>query len=240
MPLTIALPLAAAPTISIMDISTEYIKKRFDEFNRLCFDGSLPQPTFRLSNVKTYLGQMRRQQLPSPWEHRHVRYVLTINTRYQLAPREIEDVILHEMIHYYIMVNGIGDTSAHGPHFRHIMDRINRQYGRDISISSRAAHLTDDRPQHRRWQVLCLIRFSSDSLGVICPALTRLSDICRQLQRTPGISSCQWYQSDDPFFDRYPRSRSLRVFRITEAEAHAHLSSAHTMQKVGNQLRVID
>lgn len=232
--------MAAAPTISNMDISTEYIKNRFDEFNRLCFEGSLPQPTFRLSNVKTYLGQMRRQLQPAPWGRRHIRYVLTINTRYQLAPREIEDVILHEMIHYYIMVNGIRDTSAHGAHFRHIMDRINRQHGRAISVSSRAAHLTDDSPQRRRWQVLCLIQFSSGSWGIICPALTRLGDIWRQLQRTPGISSCQWYQSDDPFFGRYPRSRSLRVYRITEAEAHAHLSGAHTMQKVGNQLRVVD
>lgn len=230
----------ATPMVINMDISTAYIKGRFDEFNRLCFEGRLPQPIFRLSHVKTYLGQMRRRLQYAPSGRRQVQYVLTINTRYHLAPREVEDVILHEMIHYYIMVSGIRDTSAHGTHFRHIMDRINHQYGRAISVSSRAAHLTDDSPQRRRWQVLCLIRLSSGSLGVICPARTRIGDIWRQLQHAPGISSCRWYWSDDPFFGRYPRSRSLRMYRITEAEASAHLASARPMQKVGNQLRVVD
>ena len=50
-------------------------------------------------------------------------FKLRINKRIDLPEQEIEDIIIHEMIHYHIAYNGIKDTSTHG---RVFMNKISR------------------------------------------------------------------------------------------------------------------
>lgn len=43
---------------------------------------------------------------------RYENYCIRISTAFDLSERELEDVGIHEMVHYYIAVNNIRDTSA--------------------------------------------------------------------------------------------------------------------------------
>lgn len=67
--------------------------------------------------------------------------MLRINTRFDLPEDLLQDTILHEMIHYYIAVNHLRDTSTHGQLFRREMKRINEQGNRHITISYRLTKL---------------------------------------------------------------------------------------------------
>ena len=122
----------------------EYIQTRFDEFNARYFGGTLPVIPVKLSHAKGFLGKVTymrcRQGLFRGY--RNTDFVLRINVRIDLPENVIEDTILHEMIHYYIAVNQIRDTSAHGRLFRREMKRINAEGNRHITISYRMSALS--------------------------------------------------------------------------------------------------
>ena len=120
-----------------------YIQSRFDEFNARFFAGALPPVPIKLSNARTFLGKLtftkRRKWLFGEWTYSN--FVLRINTRFDLPEQLIEDTILHEMIHYYIAVNQLRDTSTHGRLFRQEMKRINAEGNRHITISYRLKNM---------------------------------------------------------------------------------------------------
>ena len=116
-----------------------YIQSCFGEFNARFFSGALPPVPIKLSHARTFLGKLtftkHRSWLFGPT--RYENFVLRINARIDLPEDLIEDTILHEMIHYYIAVNQLRDTSAHGRLFRREMKRINAEGNRHITISYR-------------------------------------------------------------------------------------------------------
>lgn len=62
-------------------------------------------------------------------------FKLQISTQIDLSECELEDTIIHEMIHYYIGVHQWRDTSAHGRLFRQMMNDINERFGRQVTVS---------------------------------------------------------------------------------------------------------
>lgn len=120
-----------------------YIESKFNEYNRLMFNNNLPELPIKLSKAKTSLGQLAFKRRRT-WYGRTVYsdFRLRVSVHYDLSEEELEDIIIHEMIHYYIFVNRLKDKSAHGPLFRQIMKDINTKYGRNISISRKQKELT--------------------------------------------------------------------------------------------------
>ncbi|MCM1079609.1 MAG: SprT-like domain-containing protein [Bacteroidales bacterium] len=125
-----------------MIATVPYIQQKFQEYNTLMFNGKLPELTIRLSKARTLLGQLAFKRKRT-WYGRVVHYDfrLRISVRFDLPEDELDDVIIHEMIHYYIIVNKLKDKSAHGPLFRKMMKAINTQYGRNMSISRKKNEL---------------------------------------------------------------------------------------------------
>ena len=87
-----------------MKATIPYLEKRFEEFNRQMFAGRLPKIPIELSNAKTFLGQcvfQKRRRLLGKVEHYNFR--LRISQRFDLSEQELEDTLIHEMIHYYMV-----------------------------------------------------------------------------------------------------------------------------------------
>lgn len=122
-----------------MIATVPYVQERVEHFNRLCFGGVLPPIPVKLYRAKSYLGKVcykyRRGFFGRILSYED--FVLRISTFYDLDEAELEDIILHELIHYYIAYKGIRDTSTHGREFRRLMKTINSQFGRHITISRR-------------------------------------------------------------------------------------------------------
>lgn len=116
-----------------------FVTQHFEQYNAQIFKGLLPRIPIRMSNVKTYLGNLRYKRHRTWLGTTKISdVVMRINTRYDLSEEEIQDVIIHEMIHLYILVSHQRDTAQHGPLFRQLMRDINRQHHRHITISYRA------------------------------------------------------------------------------------------------------
>ena len=82
----------------------QYIKDRFEVFNKQMFGGALPLPVIRVSKAKTYLGAVTYKRKRT-WYGKVVisDFKLCISARYELSESLLEDTIIHEMIHYYII-----------------------------------------------------------------------------------------------------------------------------------------
>ena len=153
-----------------MTPTIEYIQARFDEYNVLYFNGSLPPLPIKLSNARTFLGKLcyKKQRTWFLGPYRYSDFVLRINTRMDMSEELIQDTILHEMIHYFIGLNHLEDVSSHGPVFQHLMNSINEKYDRHISIShqyteEQREQAYDSRP---RWHVVAVVKMKDGKVGI--------------------------------------------------------------------------
>lgn len=212
-----------------------YIEQRFREYNERIFLGRLSVPKFELSRARTFLGQYVQRPahdltgLLTGAKNNLIR----ISTAYDLTAERLDDVIVHEMIHYYIRVSGMRDTSPHGRVFRSMMNDINRRFGRHIVISFRRdgeGRVTDRKQQQARWHAVALMRFADGKTGLkVLPRTVQgivkyhngVLAACRNTLR-----SMELYLTNDIFFEQFPTSSALRLHYVDEEEVRGHLANA--------------
>ncbi|MBR5148075.1 MAG: SprT-like domain-containing protein [Bacteroidaceae bacterium] len=225
-----------------MKATIPYVEKKFEEFNQLIFDGKLPKLPIELSDAKTFLGlcvyKKRRTLLGKVVCYD---FKLRINTRIDLDEAEVEDIIIHEMIHYYIGYNGIVDTSAHGRVFRQLMKEINERYGRHIRISHKPTPKQKEQlyGSKERWHMVALMVFKDGRRGIkVLPRIaSKIVNYYNVVGRESTIERIELYMTNDTYFNRYPNSSALRVHAIDRAEAERHLEGAERWVCDGAKLR---
>lgn len=217
-----------------MIASLDFIADRFDYFNKLCFQGSLPTPKFQISSAKTFAGQMKyrrnvsslRMGIPKCEDFR-----LCISRRFDLPQNEIEDTIIHEMIHYYIAYNGIRDTSPHGRVFREMMNGINHRFNRNISISikKKTVDQSGETAQSSKLVIICLMRLVDGATVLAIPTRTRIFEFREAIAQSAKVAASAWYASRNRFFDRYPHTMKGTVYHISADDIRKELSDAYTI-----------
>lgn len=217
-----------------MEITVDCIEKKFEEFNRLMFGNKLPKIPVQLSDAKTFLGQCvfkKRRTQAGGVECYDFR--LRINTRIPMSVQELEDTIIHEMIHYYIGVNQLQDTSAHGKLFCKLMDEINTRHGRHIKISHRSTKEQSEAAQAKdvRYRVVAVVSFHNGRTGVkVLPrVLPSILKYYNAVSSNREVKSIQLYMSKNTFFACYPSSASLRVHYVDETQVMEQLRGAERM-----------
>ena len=116
----------------------ESLTTKFNKYNDLIFSSKLPIPRLKWSRGKTRLGQNGMQKKAKLGdEQTFYDYTISVSRYYNLTEEQIDDVLIHEMIHYFIAYTGQRDSSAHGTLFRSMMNDINQRFGRNITISAR-------------------------------------------------------------------------------------------------------
>lgn len=209
-----------------MRATIPFLEERFAEFNDRMFSGRLPQVRLRLSRARTYLGQLRWQKRRSLLRRAKITSItLSISTLYDLPQDELEDTLLHEMIHLHILVCNLRDSSAHGPLFRAKMRDFNERFGRHITISHR---LTEQQCNQaapssglRRKTAdaaVCVSRLSDGRCGVTVAMPAAVEMLRRLIPQLPEVESARWYLTSDSYFDRFPRSRTVKIYLADAAE----------------------
>ena len=202
-----------------MQIDTEWIAVNFDRFNKDYFGGRLTPPKFSVNNARTRLGSMAFKWKRSLFKRETYDYVIRLSNYYDIPEVEFQNVLLHEMIHYYIAVNHFKDDSVHGTMFRSIAQRINKQ-GWHVVV----------RTDTRKWPVaernrkkvitrkrIVLAASTTDGkyfLSVIGPGSVRKVKL--QIARTPQIREARWFESSDDYFQQFPQCRTLRGRIVTK------------------------
>ncbi len=212
--------------------TVDYLHQQFDTLNQKCFGGELPKVRIQQSKARTYLGQLgykRRRKLFGGWEYYD--YVIRISIRLEHTEEEITDTLLHEMIHLYISVKHLKDTSTHGKIFRQMMKEINSRYGRHITISHHRTKEEQEQDTQQRIHLICVSTFDSGERGITIAARSRIFMLWDRLKRFPKVTDTCWYLSKDPFFNRFPRSLTPKIYRIGNSDLEAHLVDAKPLIK---------
>lgn len=197
-------------------IDEAWLHASFDTFNRLYFDNALPRPRLSLSQSRTRLGSMSCKHKLTWKGYRPYQYAIHVSTYYHQAERQYQNVLLHEMIHYYIAYKGIADTSPHGKVFRQMMKNLNEKYGWEISVSSRMSEAKSASVQSSatpRLILLLEVQGRGHFVSVVNPKYAAVME--HKIQGLVEVKQHAWYQSTDAYFDGFPVVRSLRGRRIT-------------------------
>lgn len=153
-----------------------------------------------------------------------------------MSERELEDTIIHEMIHYYIAYNNIKDTSAHGRVFRQMMAEINEQYGREITISHRKSDepLVDTAQNRKKWHVVAVVDFNDGRRGVkVLPKVAQSIAWYKQnVERAPGVKEVKLVWSLDVMFNKFPVSKSLKVHIVDRQALEEALKESVALKKL--------
>ena len=225
-----------------MKATIPYIEKKFEEFNRQMFGGRLPKIPMELSDAKTFLGQcVYKKRRKASGKTELFDFRLRINSRADLPEREVEDTIIHEMIHYYIGYNRLEDASAHGPLFHSIMNEINRKFGRNLTVSHRSTKEQREQLQDKRshYHVIAVVRFHDGRTGIkVLPRVARsILYYYNNVLPNKDIASIQLYMSDNVFFNRYPNSSALKVHFLEADEIDKQLEGAEKMACDGQTIK---
>ena len=228
-----------------MTATVLFIQETFDRFNALCFEGELPDVPIVLTKAGTFLGKMEYRARRSLFGRVTSLYDirLKISTGFDLSQEELEDVVIHEMIHYYIAFRKLHDTSAHGETFRRIMDTINREHGRHITVRHRGRpeqNLVRDGNSRIRKHQLCVSTFPDGRKGITVCSTSKILELYRRIPRHYSISRMEWYESLDPFFNRFPRARTPKIYKISSEELSEHLQDAVPMKCDGHVFEPAD
>ncbi|MBR3093370.1 MAG: SprT-like domain-containing protein [Bacteroidaceae bacterium] len=217
-----------------MRFSPTYAIRKFNHFNQLCFDGQLPPVNIEMCDSKSYLGQCTckvRRKADGTKEKYDFRIRLSL--RADLPEDELDDILIHEMIHYYIDVNHFHDSSAHGPLFRMKMASINANYGRHITISHKGTKEQKEQMQDKRprWHVVAVLTMTNGKKGIkVLPrVLPSILKYYNGVISSPQVQAVELFMSDNVFFNRYPNSSSLRYHELDESVIESNLQGAEKM-----------
>lgn len=224
-----------------MKATIPYIERKFEEFNQQMFAGKLPKLPIELSDAKTFLGACvhRKRRLPNG-EIEMYDFRLRINTRIDLPKQEVEDTIIHEMIHYFIGINKMEDTSSHGPVFQGIMNTINEKYGRHLTISHKGTEEQNeqayDTKQH--WHVVAVVDLKDGKTGVkVLPrVIPRILNFYNTISSHNNVVGVKLFMSNNIFFNRFPNSSALTIRYVDKEEVMGYLKDSDTMECDGSQI----
>ncbi len=218
-----------------------YVEKKFEEFNQQMFAGRLPKLPIELSDAKTFLGKcVYRKRINTGGKTEYYDFRLRINTRIDLPEQEIEDTIIHEMIHYFIRWNQMEDASSHGPIFQHMMNSINEKYGRHVCIRHKGTEEQNEQAIDKRqhWHVIAVVYFKDGRTGVkVLPrVMPSIVNFYNKVVTTKDVVNIELFMSNDIFFNRYPNSSALKVHYVDAGVIKEHLKGAEVLKCDGTTI----
>ncbi len=195
-----------------MIVTIEYLREQFAAFNKLCFGSALVEPKLRVGSARKMLGNVRyKREKTFLGGTRYKDITLSISNFYDLPREELDDVILHEMIHLYIICTHKKDSSTHGALFREIMRDINQRYGRHVSISHRGRLAQSPRKKVQR--IVAITQLKDGRYCVTRPSTTRIFYTNQALLRLNEVRHVAWFATSNTYFDTFPRSIRLKLYR---------------------------
>ncbi len=204
-----------------MTLTQTYAQRQFDYFNLLIWNGALPRIPLVIVRARSFLGKCCYVRTKSFFSKGQARdFSIRLSSLYDLDERTLQDVIIHEMIHYYIAWSGIKDTSAHGEQFRAIMRELNAKYGRNISIRYKKApnedHSGTQKQNLKKTHYVCVSVLSDARMGITVCNESMYPRIRDGLKRCYPIRESRWYVTCDPYFNRFPHSRKPRIYLVKD------------------------
>lgn len=216
--------------------SVIFLREKYQYFNNLCFNNSLPDIDIKLSRSRTAGGNLRFHYLKNAFGVKKVKSpVISISIIYDLPQDVVEDVLIHEMIHYYILVKKLKDTSMHGVVFRREMERINTTYNRNITITLKNTDIDYSQDTQRKMHFVCVFKHTDGRTMFAPTTKSSFRKLWKQMETATAITEIKWYLTNNPYFNRFRHVRTLRAYTTTPDIIMPQLSKAPRLLYVNGE-----
>ncbi|MCH5227365.1 MAG: SprT-like domain-containing protein [Muribaculaceae bacterium] len=208
-----------------MKLSVEYLQRQYDFWRveigkKGIWDADkFGDVTFRIRpKNRSYNALFCRRWMKREGERVLTDRIIFYENVEDFDPNFIDNVLVHEMIHQYLIQNNIKGKTPHGPVFKKYMTQINSLFDGRLRIN-----IKDDNPTRPKegagdtlHNLLIVNRGDSCYCCLINPAkLKEFNNKARYLRKKGSIESFKWAQSYDVYFERFSRcTRSLHGDKI--------------------------
>ena len=112
-----------------MRICESQIRCLFRQFNKDYFGNILPMPYIKIRHSINTLGYFSYMQN----EMSGTTETLEISDFYEYTSNQLRDIVVHEMIHYYLYYIGEDVRLKHGKSFMRMARQLNQSYGLHVT-----------------------------------------------------------------------------------------------------------
>lgn len=201
-----------------MELSVEYLMQRHAYWiERLADAGIWEADKFKpvelvvRGRCKSYFGLFHRKWVKDNVCRRLRDRLIIYRKSADMTVKEIDDILVHEMIHQYIFQNDLPDTSTHGRLFKDFMQRINEAFPQELKISIYGESPILKGPGTKTHKLILL--WMKDGECYCCKInpskITMFVNYLKQsaLSSTSYIKGYLMCESNDMYFDDIPACR---------------------------------
>lgn len=204
-----------------MKPTVEFLHKAFRRFNCEIFSDELPWICLQIGHARRAVGKMIfRRHVEADGSISRTPEKIMISDYYDYEQSELEDILIHEMIHYYIAHRGIVDTSPHGEIFTRMMREINIRHRRNIEVRSQLSHPVEESQSTElakpKFIVVC--EMTDGRILIAAVARTRIWQISRELTDWNTVKNFSFRLCFSPIIRSYPAVRSAKLYHISPRE----------------------
>jgi len=183
-----------------MNITINELEEKFFKFNKQYFNNILFKPAFKITRTKRTLGQCTTFHTLFG-----ERYVISISKYYKRSDDEINNTLLHEMIHLYLSQRHIKDNGHHGAKWQAIAQRISKESGLCITAYSNRPSEVNNEIQKQPYNIFVLVdkRLSKPFIMRVCDnSITQYKKVLAK-----NYAQTLFFQTKDIRFDNLPNNR---------------------------------
>lgn len=178
------------------------------------FGGELPSISILISNTTRSLGTFRY------CSHKHPDgtldysdFSISISKAFDRTKEEWEDVLLHEMVHYKLTLAGHTDDRSHGEHFRKEIERINRDFGRNLTVKEIVKESAGNGSKKVVPHFLLILHMRNGDFGFIRMMKNKIFDFRDEIGHYGAqIAGAEWVATLNPFFNNYSRTSKFKYY----------------------------
>lgn len=106
-----------------------HLRCAFRDYNNCYFGGVLPMPEFEITDSFKFFGYFHS----NIYNNTTVNPLIQISGNWEYSESQFRDILVHEMIHYYLAYTGRDIVGSHGTEFMSMAYRLNHDYGLNIT-----------------------------------------------------------------------------------------------------------
>ena len=124
--------------------------RMFNECNKLYFNRSLPEPKYGIIHKTSILARFEFYRNKKNTKKTISYQTIKFSDCYDFTEEQFRNLMVHEMIHYYLAWNNIKEFKDHGKKFMAMASEINEKYNLNVTkkIDTSSYVLTEDAPKH--------------------------------------------------------------------------------------------
>lgn len=207
-----------------------FLRQSFIRFNKEMFGAQLPDVPLRIGRGRKIVGCMHYRSRRNPdGSESYCDFSISVSAAYEREKAELEDILIHEMIHLYeFAVLGGPETTAHGPFFRREMERINRGHGRHITVRDHLDDETRKTDSRVESNIIGIIHFKDGRKGLTRVAKSCIFKLYDSWRRAMDVERVDWYFTLMPEVKKYNRVQTMRYYYPGDGEIEAIINHPAT------------